>query len=70
MDEKDLEIQNLRKENRQLTARIKKLETEVMNWEHCHRQDMADNIRLRNQVAFLMGWDPIQTGETDEQNQL
>ena len=67
MTEKDKELNELRRENRQLKARVAQLETEITKWEHCHRQDMADNLRLRNQIAMLMGWDPV-PGGTNEEN--
>ena len=65
MTEKDKELNELRRENRQLKARVVQLETEITKWEHCHRQDMADNLRLRNQIAMLMGWDPVPGGTNE-----
>lgn len=65
MTEKDKELNELRRENRQLKARVAQLETEITKWEHCHRQDMADNLRLRNQIAMLMGWDPVPGGTNE-----
>ena len=59
MTEKDKELNELRRENRQLKARVAQLEAEITKWEHCHRQDMEDNIRLKNQVAFLTGSDHL-----------
>ncbi len=66
MTEKDKEIQELRRENQRLTreieklnSRIRSLERDNTQWEHCHRQDMEDNIRLKNQVAFLTGSDHL-----------
>ena len=62
------EIYILRSENIRLKAEIEKLKSENIKWEHCHREDMADNVRLRNQVALLMGWDPVAAEEYHEQN--
>ncbi len=59
MTEKDKEIQTLRSENKALQARVTKLEQEIVRWEKCHEQDMEDNVRLMNQVNFLIGSDPI-----------
>ena len=42
-----------------LKAENEKMKKEIVRWEHCHRQDMEDNIRLKNQVAFLTGSDNL-----------
>ena len=65
MTDKDKELQALRKENKALKFEIEKLKHEISKWEHCHRQDMADNLRLRNQLAMLMGWDPVPGGTNE-----
>lgn len=49
-----------------LKAENEKMKKEIARWEHCHRQDMADNLRLRNQIAMLMGWDPVQPAQEQE----
>ena len=59
MTEQDKELQALRKEIRMLKAENEKMKKEITRWEHCHRQDMEDNIRLKNQVAFLTGSDHL-----------
>ena len=65
MTDKDKELQALRKENKALKFEIEILKHEITKWEHCHRQDMADNLRLRNQIAILMGWDPVPGGTNE-----
>ena len=65
MTDKDRELQELRRENKALKFEIEKLKHEISKWEHCHRQDMADNLRLRNQIAMLMGWDPVPGGTNE-----
>ena len=59
MTEQEKELQALRKEIRMLKAENGKMKKEIARWEHCHRQDMEDNIRLKNQVAFLTGSDHL-----------
>ena len=59
MTDKDKELQVLRKENKALKFEIEKLKHEICKWERCHRQDMEDNIRLKNQVSFLTGSDHL-----------
>ena len=68
MTDQDKELQALRKEIRMLKFENQKLKHEITNekmkreiarWEHCHRQDMEDNIRLKNQIAFLTGSDHL-----------
>ena len=59
MTEQDKELQALRKEIRMLKFENAKLKQEITKWEHCHRQDIEDNIRLKNQVAFLTGSDHL-----------
>lgn len=59
MTDKDKELQALRKENKALKFEIEKLKHEISKWERCHRQDMEDNIRLKNQVSFLTGSDHL-----------
>ena len=64
-----IENQNMKAHISQLEEEISVLQQELTKWEHCHRQDMADNLRLRNQIAILMGWDPVNAvegGTTDE----
>lgn len=55
MTEKDEELNELRRENTALKFENQKLKRENSKWEHCHRQDMEDNLRLKNQVAQLLG---------------
>ena len=59
MTDQDKELQALRKEIRMLKAENEKMKKEIVRWEHCHRQDMEDNIRLKNQVAILTGSDNL-----------
>ena len=59
MTDQDKELQALRKEIRMLKFENQKLKHEITKWEHCHRQDMEDNSRLKNQVAFLTGSDHL-----------
>lgn len=55
MNEKDKELNELRRENTALKFENQKLRHEITKWEHCHRQDMEDNLRLKNQMAQLLG---------------
>ena len=62
MTKMDLDMQELQRENKRLQKEVRdlkfenqKLQHEIAKWEHCHRQDMEDNLRLRNQVSFLSG---------------
>ena len=62
MNEKDKELNKLRNENArlrdevaELRTRVAALQMDITRWEHCHRQDMEDNLRLKNQVAQLLG---------------
>ena len=59
MIEQDKELQALRKEIRMLKAENEKMKREIARWEHCRRQDLEDNIRLKNQAAFLTGSDHL-----------
>ncbi|MBO6269442.1 MAG: hypothetical protein J6N19_09920 [Clostridium sp.] len=65
MADQGMDLQQLRRENQALKAENEKLQQEIRRWEHCHRQDMADNLRLRNQIAMLMGWDPVPGGTNE-----
>lgn len=74
MAEKGRKLADLIRENKMLRLEIADLKCkiaflniQITRWEHCHRQDMADNLRLRNQIAMLMGWDPV-PGGTNEEN--
>ena len=60
------ENKRLQKEVRDLKFANQKLQQEISKWEHCHRQDMEDNLRLHNQVSFLMGWDPVPGGSYEQ----
>ncbi len=53
MTDQEWELQELRKKVGRLLSENAKLKKEIARWEHCHRQDMEDNIRLKNQVASL-----------------
>lgn len=59
------ENKRLQKEVRDLKFENQKLQQEISKWEHCHRQDMEDNLRLQNQVAMLMGWDTVYGGNNE-----
>ena len=59
MADQGMDLQQLRRENQALKAENEKMKKEIARWEHCHRQDMEDNIRLKNQVAFLTGSDNL-----------
>lgn len=66
MAEKGRKLADLIRENKMLRLEIADLKCkiaflniQITRWERCHRQDMEDNIRLKNQVSFLTGSDHL-----------